>query len=105
MAGLVLPVFIILPPPVGRHRTLTLASTKPMRTQQPVMGPGLAERRILPCFVRYRSTAQFAPSVGGSSRRIMTMRFPPADNRVINRRIRGPIIRFGQFSSLAQLEA
>ena len=48
----------------------------------------LAERRILQSFVRYGRTAQFAPSVRGSSRRIMTMRFRPADIRVINRRIR-----------------
>jgi hypothetical protein len=44
------------------------------------------ERRILPSFVRYGVPTQPASSVRGSSRRIMTMRFPSADIRVINRR-------------------
>jgi hypothetical protein len=44
------------------------------------------ERRILLRFVRYGFSAQPASSVRGSSRRILTMRFRPADIRVINRR-------------------
>ena len=44
------------------------------------------ERRILQRFVRYGFSTQPAFSVRGSSRRIMTMRFRPADIRVINRR-------------------
>jgi hypothetical protein len=52
-----------------------------------VAGRGRTERRILLSFVRYRVTTQPASSVRGSSRRIMTMRFRPADIRVINRRI------------------
>jgi hypothetical protein len=39
------------------------------------------------CFVRHGVLTQPAFSVRGSSRRIMTMRFRPADIRVINRRI------------------
>src|SRR5918911_2417418 len=52
-----------------------------------VAGRGRTERRILLRFVRYGVTTQPASSVRGSSRRIMTMRFRPADIRVINRRI------------------
>ena len=44
------------------------------------------ERRILLTFVRHGFPTQPASSVRGSSRRIMTMRFRPADIRVINRR-------------------
>ena len=51
-----------------------------------VAGRGRTERRILLTFVRYGVTTQPASSVRGSSRRIMTMRFRPADIRVINRR-------------------
>jgi hypothetical protein len=50
-----------------------------------VRGREDTERRILLFFVRYGFT-QPASSVRGSSRRIMTMRFRPADIRVINRR-------------------
>jgi len=53
-----------------------------------VTRPGFTERRILPPFVRYGLMTQSAFSVRGSSRRIMTMRFRPADIRVINRRTR-----------------
>jgi len=53
-----------------------------------VTRPGFTERRILPPFVRYGLMTQSASSVRGSSRRIMTMRFRPADIRVINRRTR-----------------
>jgi hypothetical protein len=53
-----------------------------------VAGPGRTERRILLSFVRYGVLAQPAFSVRGSSRRIMAMRFRPADIRVINRRFR-----------------
>jgi hypothetical protein len=48
-----------------------------------VTGSGRTARRILPPSVR----SQSAFSVRGSSRRITTMRFRPADTRVINRRI------------------
>jgi len=44
------------------------------------------ERRILLTSVRYGFATQPASSVRGSSRRIMTMRFRPADIRLINRR-------------------
>jgi hypothetical protein len=54
-------------------------------------------RRILLSFVRYGFTTQPAFSVRGSSRRIMTMRFRPADIRVINRRkmplVPSPVLR------------
>src|SRR3954451_10317297 len=43
-------------------------------------------RRILLRSVRYGRKTQPAFSVRGSSRRIMTMRFRPADIRLINRR-------------------
>jgi len=43
-------------------------------------------RRILLRSVRYGPQTQPAFSVRGSSRRIMTMRFRPADIRLINRR-------------------
>jgi hypothetical protein len=43
-------------------------------------------RRILLRSVRYGLQTQPAFSVRGSSRRIMTMRFRPADIRLINRR-------------------
>ena len=54
-------------------------------------------RRILLSFVRYGFPTQPAFSVRGSSRRIMTMRFRPADIRVINRRkwplVPSPVLR------------
>lgn len=57
-------------------------------TRATVQAAGRAERgrRILVRFMRYGSTAQPASLVRGSSRRIMTMRFRPADIRVISRR-------------------
>jgi hypothetical protein len=57
------------------------------RAQVRVTGSGCTARRILQCSVRSGPWTQFAFSVRGSSRRIMTMRFRPADIRVINRRI------------------
>jgi hypothetical protein len=47
---------------------------------------GLTKRRILISFVRQALRAQSAFSVRGSSRRITSMRFRPANTRVINRR-------------------
>jgi hypothetical protein len=47
---------------------------------------GLTKRRILISFVRQALRAQSASSVRGSSRRITSMRFRPANTRVINRR-------------------
>src|SRR6516164_5134093 len=84
MAGLVLPGCSGVPPPVGRHRTL-LVVVQLMQWPEQVTESRHTERRTLLCFVRY-GLAQFAFSVRGSSRRIMTMRFRPADIRVINRR-------------------
>jgi hypothetical protein len=87
MAGLVLPVFTIVPPPVGRHPTLQLDSAKFMRTTALVTGRSGTERRTLQRSMWYGFSAQSAFLVRGSSRRIMTVRFRPADIRVINRRI------------------
>jgi len=47
---------------------------------------GLTKRRTLIPFVRQALRAQPALSVRGSSRRITSMRFRPANTRVINRR-------------------
>src|SRR5689334_1222501 len=58
----------------------------PMRPAAQVTEREDTERRILLTFVRYGFPTQPASSVRGSSRRIMTMRFRPADIRVINRR-------------------
>jgi len=70
----------VLPPPVGRRRTLQVESaSRLMTTTALVTGRGRTERRILQSFVRCGRTAQFAFSVRSSSRRIMTMRFRPAD--------------------------
>jgi hypothetical protein len=57
-------------------------------TQATAQAAGRAERgrRTLVRFMRY-GTAQPASLVRGSSRRIMTMRFRPANIRVINRRV------------------
>ena len=48
---------------------------------------GPTKRRTLLTFYAERSPAQPAPLVRGSSRRIMSMRFRPANIRVINRRV------------------
>jgi hypothetical protein len=58
----------------------------PMPVAAPVTEREDTERRILLTSVRYGFPTQPASSVRGSSRRIMTMRFRPADIRVINRR-------------------
>jgi hypothetical protein len=58
-----------------------------MTTTVLVTERGRTERRTLQRFMRYGLMAQPAFLVRGSSRRIMTMRFRPADIRVINRRI------------------
>src|SRR5215467_6869285 len=63
----------------------------PMRPAAQVTEREDTVRRILLCFVRYGFTTQPASSVRGSSRRIMTMRFRPADIRVINRR-KSPLV-------------
>lgn len=59
-----------------------------MRTRRAgrVAVEGLTKRRTLICFVRQALAAQPAFSVRGSSRRITSMRFRPANTRVINRR-------------------
>jgi hypothetical protein len=68
-----------------------------MPTAALVMERENTARRILLRFVRYGFTTQPAFSVRGSSRRIMTMRFRPADIRVINRRkmplVPSPVLR------------
>src|SRR5882724_10711611 len=87
MAGLVLPVFTIVPPPVGRHPTLQPDSARLMRPTALVTGRSGTERRTLQPSLWYGFSAQSAFLVRGSSRRIMTVRFRPADIRVINRRI------------------
>ncbi len=48
---------------------------------------GFTKRRILIYFVRQALRAQSTLSVRGSSRRIMCMRFRPANTRVIKRRV------------------
>jgi len=48
---------------------------------------GFTKRRILIYFVRQACRAQSTLSVRGSSRRIMCMRFRPANTRVIKRRV------------------
>jgi hypothetical protein len=56
-------------------------------TVEPVAAEGPSKRRILLTFYAARPKAQPAQLVRGSSRRIMTMRFRPANIRVINRRV------------------
>jgi hypothetical protein len=56
------------------------------RTAVRVAVEGLTKRRTLIPFVRQALRAQPALSVRGSSRRITSMRFRPANTRVINRR-------------------
>jgi len=55
-------------------------------TAAPVAAEGPSKRRTLLTFYAARPKAQPAQLVRGSSRRIMTMRFRPANIRVINRR-------------------
>jgi hypothetical protein len=57
------------------------------RTAAPMAAQGGTKRRILLRSVRNGFRTQPAYSVRGSSRRIMTMRFRPANIRVINRRV------------------
>ena len=56
-------------------------------TAAPVAAEGPSKRRTLLTFYAARPKAQPAQLVRGSSRRIMTMRFRPANIRVINRRV------------------
>ena len=55
---------------------LSLYDCPDQRATVQVIGRGRTERRILQCSVRYGLTTQPASSVRGSSRRIMTMRYP-----------------------------
>src|ERR1700758_3711741 len=63
-------------------------------------------RRILLRSVRYGPQTQPAFSVRGSSRRIMTMRFRPADIRLINRRkmllVPSPALRLHQEANFSK---
>jgi hypothetical protein len=76
--------------PDGEVRSLGLIPNRleSIRKLVAKLGPGHTERRILLFFMRCGLAAQPAFLGRGSSRRIMTMRFRPADIRVINRRIR-----------------
>lgn len=56
-------------------------------TAEPVAAQGPRKGESSFCSVRNGSRTQPAYSVRGSSRRIMTMRFRPANIRVINRRV------------------
>jgi len=56
-------------------------------TAEPMTAQGPTKRRILLIFYAERFLAQPARLVRGSSRRIMSMRFRPANIRVINRRV------------------
>ena len=75
-------------PPRGNGRLCSGTTASAGRVQCRVTGSGHTTRRILQRFVRYGPPTQFAFSVRGCSRRIMTMRSRPADIRVINRRFR-----------------
>jgi hypothetical protein len=66
---------------------LQLESARLMRATAPVTGRRRTKRRTLQRSMWYGFPAQSAFLVRGSSRRIMTGRFRPADIRVINRRI------------------
>jgi hypothetical protein len=71
------------------QRSAKLAKTRfrqPMWNATQVTGREDTERRILLCPMRYGVSAQPAPLVRGSSRRITIVRFRPANIRVINRR-------------------
>jgi len=70
-------------------------------TAEPVIAQGPRKGEPSSRSVRYRFRPQPAYSVRGSSRRIMTMRFRPANIRVINRRVCswaviGPAVPKGQ---------
>ena len=56
-------------------------------TAEPMTAQGPTKRRILLIFYAERFLAQPARLVRGSSRRIMSMRFRPANIRVIHRRV------------------
>jgi hypothetical protein len=58
-----------------------------IRTTEPVAAQGTREGESSLCFMRKGACPQPARLVRGSSRRIMTMRFRPANIRVINRRV------------------
>jgi hypothetical protein len=58
-----------------------------VRKAVPVAVEAFSIRRTLRCFMRQALRAQSALLVRGSSRRIMSMRFRPANIRVINRRV------------------
>ncbi len=57
------------------------------RTVEPMTAQGPRKGESSPCFMRNGFRTQPARLVRGSSRRIMTMRFRPANIRVINRRV------------------
>lgn len=57
------------------------------RTAAPMIAEGPRKGEPSSCFMRYGLRPQPARLVRGSSRRIMTMRFRPANIRVINRRV------------------
>lgn len=61
-----------------------------IRTTEPMAAPGTREGEPSSCFMRKGLRPQPARLVRGSSRRIMTMRFRPANIRVINRRVSSP---------------
>jgi len=77
MAGLVLPVFTLVPPPVGRHQTLQLESARLMRPTAMVTGRSGTERRTLQPSMWYGFSAQSAFLVRGSTRRIMPFVLSP----------------------------
>jgi hypothetical protein len=62
-----------------------------LRTTEPVAAQGTREGEPSSCFMRNGLRPQPARLVRGSSRRIMTMRFRPANIRVINRRVSSPL--------------
>lgn len=68
-----------------------------------VTGHGHTERRILVRFMRSGACTQPALLVRGSSRRITTMRFRPADIRLINRRMQ-PLPRLPRCRSYSPLD-
>ena len=78
-------------------------------TAAPVAAEGPSKRRTLLTFYAARPKAQPAQLVRGSSRRIMTMRFRPANIRVINRRVCcwaviGPAVQTGPENHLGRVK-